>query len=236
MNEAQVMPPHMITHRRTIIEWRDRHSLDAELALCRFWSDFRPQIVEVVEEVSWRSAIVEPKAFIRREIDPLLAAGFGPRVEQLLTSARNDLQSIADTVIELDGAIAASDGEEDHFEAATDVLTGLMPLAGGLVMGASLPSLAVVSGTAMFGLVATSTLSLPILFGGIAASGAALATGVVKTSDLHALRSRRMLARIDTHVRHAILSPEEDSDRLSVLARLRQAFALSAALAMEEVS
>lgn len=234
MDRALFVQPHAIAMRRNAIEWRDKHSLDAELELCRLWGEVRPLVAEIVEEVSWRSAVAEPNAFIKREIDPLLAAKFGPSLLQLLERARDDLEGIVEELPAMDRSIAESHGEEDHLEAATDVLTGLVPLAGGLVMGAALPSLAVVSGTAMFGLVATSTLSLPILFGGLAVTGAALAAGAVKTSDLHSLRTRRMLARIDSHVIQAILSREPIPDRMSVLARLREAYAQAARLAMEE--
>lgn len=228
--------PHTIAMRREILEWQDRHSLDAEVALGRLWSDLRPQIAERLEEISWRSAIANPNAFIRSEIDPILAEKFTPKVQRLIEIARDDLASSVENTLELDHSIEAIEEGEEHLQAATDVLTGLMPLAGGLIMGASLPSLAIASGTAMFGLVATSTISMPLLLGGLALSGAAIATGAVKTSKLHALRTRRMLARIDRHVHYAILSRDTEAERKSVLARLRNAYAEAATLAMEEYS
>lgn len=69
---------------------------------------------------------------------------------------------------------------EDRVSAAQDLLEGLAPLAGAIAMGAALPSFAVVSSTAMFGLIATSKLGIVahIVEGsGLAKAANALAMG-----------------------------------------------------------
>lgn len=113
---------------------------------------------------------------------------------------------------------------EDRVSAAQDLLEGLAPLAGAIAMGAALPSFAVVSSTAMFGLIATSTISLPVLAAGLALAGTALGVGAVKTSALHTRLTKRMLAQINRHVVSAVLSGDLSADPLSILARILAAY------------
>ena len=201
-----------IVLRDRMLEWRDTHSAAAMLAFNALWRDLRPTIEDRLSDLSYKSALVEPHAYIAREIDPLLAQTFGGETDRLVNEARDDLATLTRCDIALDGTIDNTDDLEDRLTAAQDVLEGLVPLAGGIAMGAALPSFAVASGTAMFGLLATSTVSLPMLAVGLTVAGTGVAVGAIKTSTLHARVTKRMMARIDRHVAAAILSIDAIGD------------------------
>ncbi len=226
--------PHSIELRRAVLEWRDKHTVLATLTLNRRWQDLKPAIETKLEQVPWKSAIAAPTKYIKNEIDPLLAAELAPLAAKLVKDAHDDLSSVIEQQIEVDPAMADRSTDEHHLETAVDLLESLVPLAGGLAMGAALPSMAVVSGTAAFGLVATSTVSVPILAGGLAIAGLAVATGAVKANQLYALRSSRMKARVASHVEQALLSVDMNAAHPSVLARIVGAYEDAAAIALQQ--
>ena len=78
----------------------------------------------------------------------------------------------------------ASIGATGTFEGWHDVAFAIGPLAGGAAAAAAVPLAAVTTTTAWFGLVATTTISWPIVVGGAAVAGAGIATGLLNTSRL----------------------------------------------------
>lgn len=207
-----------------LLSWRDTHSVAAIAAFNSLWRDLRPQIESKLADLGYKSALVEPAAYIVREIDPIIARFFADEAEKLVAKASADLANIAASDLVVNGDMAGNEPLEDRLTAAKDVLEGLAPLAGGIAMGAALPSVAVVSGISMFGLVATSTISLPVLAAGLAVAGTAVGVGAIKTSALHAKLTKRMMARIDKHVASAVLLGDLTADPLSILARILAAY------------
>ena len=229
MNAAK---SHVIVHRRQVMEWRDRQSSAAMVSLNRAWRDLRPMIVELLDSVGWREALRSPNAFIRDRVDPQIVGYFEPIIAESVRTARTELEALLSKNLIIDAEVAGSTDGEDYYDAAVDVLKSVAPLAGGLVVGAAIPSMAVLSGTAMLGLVATSTISLPVVFGGLAVAGAGVATGAIKTSALRANAAKRMLARVDRHVARSLLQPELDERQPAVLARLLHSYKTTAAVAL----
>ena len=218
------------------MEWRDRHKLAATLTLARCWQDLKPSINERVEDIGWYDAAVSPSAFIEKEVDPLLVDSIGSAIERLIADAQDDLRQIGEHQLSVNATVAQVGAHINTFEDATEVLSGIAPLAGGLALGAALPSMAVVTGATAFGLVATSTVSVPILLGGLALAGGAVATGAVKTSQLRNYRSKSIRKRVESHVEQAILStslPPTQNARPSVLLQIHQALDEAASKAME---
>ena len=218
------------------MEWRDRHKLAATLTLARCWQDLKPSINERVEDIGWYDAAVSPSAFIEKEVDPLLVDSIGSAIERLIADAQDDLRQIGEHQLSVNATVAQVGAHINTFEDATEVLSGIAPLAGGLALGAALPSMAVVTGATAFGLVATSTVSVPILLGGLALAGGAVATGVVKTSQLRDYRSKSIRKRVESHVEQAILStslPPTQNAGPSVLLQIHQALDEADSKAME---
>lgn len=213
-----------IAVQNDLLSWRDTHTVAAIAAFNSLWRDLRPQIESKLADLGYKSALVEPAAYIVREIDPIIAGHFTDEAAKLLARASEDFADLSSSSLVVDSAMIGNEALEDRLFAAQDLLEGLAPLAGGIAMGAALPSFAVVSGTAMFGLVATSTISLPVLAVGLAMAGTAVGVGAVKTSALHSRLTKRMLARIDRHVVSAVLSVDLNADPLSILARILSAY------------
>ena len=225
--------------RREILEWRDRHKLASTLGLARCWQDLRPSVNERIEDIGWYYAAVSPSAFIENNIDPLIIEGLSSTVEQLIGNAQDELRQIVEHQLSAIAAIGNVKPESNSLEDATEVLSSIAPLAGGLALGAALPGMAVVSGTAAFGLIATSTVSMPILLGGLALAGGAVATGVVKTSQLRSYRTRSIRKRIEDHVEQSVLAtsaPAIPSAAPSVLFQIHQALDEAADKALETAS
>lgn len=229
MNAAR---PHAIVHRQKIMEWRDRQSSAAMMSLNRAWRDFRPVIVEQLASVGWGEALRSPNAYIRDNVNPKIVAYFEPIIAENVRSARRELEALLCKDLIIDTKVAHSTDGEDFYEAALDVLKSVAPLAGGLAVGAAIPSMAVLSGTAMLGLVATSTISLPVVFGGLAVAGAGVATGAIKTSALRTNATKRMLAKVDRQVARSLLEPEMDERQPAVLARLLHSYKTASAVAL----
>ena len=221
--------------RRDILDWRNRHQLNALMSLSRLWQDLKPQLYERLGEISWNEAAVSPSAYIKKKIDPILKAEIANDVERIMQLAKMEMASIMEHHFEQFEELDDVEAQQDALELATEILTSIGPLAGGLVLGAALPSLAVVSGTVAFGLVATSTVSIPILVGGLAIAGGAVATGIVKTSSLRTLRANRIKKRLDAHVRQAVFSLDRSPSKKSILLEIQDAFDQAANLALEKV-
>lgn len=224
-----------IISRREILEWRDRHLMAAPLAISRAWQDVSPTIDEKLAAITWRSALTEPELFIARVIDPVIAQAINAAAQQIIVDAQTELQVLIAHQMEVETTMSSTPVERDHLAGAADLIAGLAPLAGGVAAGAALPSLAVVSGTAFFGLVATSAISAPILLGGLLVAGAGIATGALQTAKIKDKRTARMRDRVQRHVGAAVLSIEPRSSNLSVLARLLAAINAAAEAALKRL-
>ena len=219
-------PPQNLLARRQILEWRDRHKNSANMTLTRRWQDLKPQVAELLEGISWYQASVSPSDFIVKEIDPILVSGIADSVGRIISDAEADLLAIVEQQLERVMPLGGVGRDNSSLHDLTDIFTSIAPLAGGLALGAAIPSIAVVSGTVAFGLVAVSTVSMPILVSGLAVAGGAIATGVVKTSNLRLIRSKRMMKRVQDHVDHAVFSlvpPSTDARPKSVLLQIHEA-------------
>lgn len=212
--------------RRQILEWCDRHKMDANLILARRWQDLKPVIAAKIEEIGWYEATVTHSGFLKEKINPMLIAGFQETVADIMARAQSDLQAVMDHRLNDIDAGDGADADDGFNERMAELFTSVAPLAGGLAVGAALPSVAVVSGTAVFGLVATSTVSVPILLGGLAVATGAIATGAFKTSQLRSKSAARTLKRVTKHVERSILSlerPDKAGDSTSVLLQIHDA-------------
>ncbi|TCJ37373.1 hypothetical protein [Parafrankia sp. BMG5.11] len=221
-----------IDSRRQILEWRDRHLQNAALALSRTWQDLRPIVDEKLDQITWSSALTEPAAYIAREIDPIVTKRVEEVVQRLISDAQLELSAIFEHQLDVETSVGGIPDEPESLQQVTDVLSGLVPVAGGLALGAALPGMAVVSGTAAFGLIATSAVSAPVLVSGLLLAGGALATGVIKTSQIRDARNARIRARIRKYVEAAILSPQSD---ISVMRRFTIGIEAAAQSAMERL-
>jgi hypothetical protein len=87
----------------------------------------------------------------------------------------------------------------------------------------------------MFGMVATSAISAPILLTGIAVAGAGLATGVLQTSRIKEKRTARMRVRVRNHIDAAVLNDVLKSTPPSLLVSLTIVIQTAAAAALERI-
>lgn len=224
-----------IAERRSVLEWRDRHSMAAALALHRACQDAWPLIDARLAAVSWHSVLTETDAFVTREIDPIVAGAVNEAVQRLLRDAQSELNHIIEHHLEVEATLGETPVDANKLASELDLIAGLAPILGGVGVAAALPSFAVVSGAVMFGMVATSAISAPILLTGIVVAGAGLATGVLQTSRIKEKRTARMRVRVQSHIDSAVLDVTPESASPSLLARLTTAIQTAAAAALERI-
>lgn len=222
--------------RREILDWRDRHTIAATLTIARACQDVRPEIEEKLAAITWRSALTEPDAFIAREIDPLVAGAVNDAARRAIAAAQTDLNRLVAHRLAAQGELSGTPEKDDKSARTLDLIAGLAPLMGGIGVAAAVPGMAVITGAAFFGLVATATVSPPILVGGMALAGAGIATGVLQTSRIKDKRTARIRARVTAHVDAAVLSTAADQLAPSVLARLHHAITTAADTAIERIN
>lgn len=224
-----------ITERRSVLEWRDRHSMAAALTLHRACQDAWPLIDARLAAVSWHSVLTETDAFVTREIDPIVAGAVNEAVQRLIRNAQSELNDIIEHHLALEATLGGTPIETNKIASEMDLVAGLAPLLGSVGIAAAIPSFAVVSGSVMFGMVATSAISAPILLTGIAVAGAGLATGVLQTSRIKEKRIARMRVRVRTHIDTAVLNDVPKSTNPSLLVSLTTAIEMAAAAALERI-
>lgn len=224
-----------IAERRSVLEWRDRHSIAAALALHRACQDAWPLIDARLAAASWHSVLTETDAFVTREIDPIVAGAVNESVQRLVRAAQPELDLIIEHHLALEATLGGTPVEADKLAGELDLIAGLVPILGGVGVAAALPSFAVVSGAVMFGMVATSAVSAPILLSGIAVAGAGLATGVLQTSRIKEKRIARMRDRVRKHIDVAVLDVTPQSVNPSLLARLTAGINAAASAALERI-
>lgn len=224
-----------IAERRSVLEWRDRHSMAAALALHRACQDAWPLIDARLAAVSWHSVLTETDAFVTREIDPLVAGAVNEAVQRLLRDAQSELNNIIEHHLAVEATLGETPVDANKLASELDLIAGLAPILGGVGVAAALPSFAVVSGAVMFGMVATSAISAPILLTGIVVAGAGLATGALQTSRIKEKRTARMRVRVRSHIDSAVLDVTPQSASPSLLARLTTAIQTAAAGALERI-
>ncbi|MBS4011716.1 hypothetical protein F1C10_15695 (plasmid) [Sphingomonas sp. NBWT7] len=224
-----------IEERRSVLEWRDRHIIAATLALHRACQDAWPLIEARLAAVSWHSVLTETDAFVTREIDPIVAGAVNEAVQRLIREAQLELDHIIEHHLALEATLGGTPVETNKLTSELDLIAGLAPILGSVGIAAALPSFAVVSGAVMFGMVATSAISAPILLTGIAVAGAGLATGVLQTSRIKEKRTARMRVRVRNHIDAAVLNDVPKSTTPSLLVSLTIVIQTAAAAALERI-
>lgn len=193
-------------------------------------------IEEKLAAITWRSVLTESNAFIAREIDPLVAEAVNDAARGVIATAQGDLNRLVSHQLAAQSELSGIPGESDGLAGTADLIARLAPLMGGIGVAAVVPGMAIVTGAAFFGLVATATVSALILIGGMTIAGAGIATGVLQTSRIKDKRTARMRARVTVHIAAAVLSTAADQTAPSVLARLHHAISSAADTAIERIN
>ena len=208
----------LIITRREILDWRDKHRVDAELILRRTCLDLHHVVDARLNDISLRDALIKSNSFCTKNIDPIVIEYVQPVADKIIIKAQHDLGEIIEHQIsseiqtESDGA-----GRSDYWHAVGSLAAGIAPLAGGAAVAVSLPTLTIGSTAVVFGLFASATVSIPLLIAGAFGTGALLATGAYKTSKIKQYRIDRIRKRIHASIDANVLAPQHEDQPPSVL-------------------
>lgn len=216
--------------RRQAREWRDHWTLEAEMLL-------RGAVATRMEALgaAIRALPVKELALARTGHHAL------PMVEEIVGAAADAAASV---VQQAQGALATivTDLLNITAQPGSKAAPGAMnaddlkalglaaaPFAAAAGLGLALPAMAVTSGTAMLGLVATSAVSVPILVAGIGGIAALSAFGAINLPALRTDQEDRLVAAIQADLEARLFAPAGEGRPPSLLAQLEAAFADTAA-------
>lgn len=189
-----------IFSRHELEEWRDAYAFAAAGAL-------REEAVSLAESMDKRIAsavlkdiVLDPQAFLQKELAPAMEEAVLRLQNDLFAKAEEDYLRLVGSPLVWHREDHASSHEVAAFDGWQDVASAAMPLAVGGGVAAAIPFAAVSTSTALFGLITTTVVSWPIVVGGAAVAGTALATGVLNSARL----ADKLRARLRRQMRERI--------------------------------
>lgn len=219
-----------IALRRFVLDWRDHWMIEAEIRLRRACEDARPAIAAAVATLPLMDLLLGRATFIEKSALPLAAGPADAEIKRIVEEAQTALSALIvhhhEVSTKVADAAAAKGMAPDQMIALG---RGLAPIAAAVGIAAVLPGAAVMTNTAMLGLVTVSTVSMPVLALGIGGAAVLAATGAVNLADLRAGEERKLHERIDAAIEERILSPlAEVAGGSSLLAQRQRDFMATA--------
>lgn len=207
--------------RREIDQWRDEFNLLASATLNKLAAELIESVGSDINSVTWREGVFAQSGFLARKVAPLVHAATEPVVDSIMTQANRGLAQIVEHHALCSVVPGATDTAGSSFEGWADIATATGPLVGGGVLAAVLPAAAVTTTTAWFGLVTASTVNWPIVIGGGALAGVAVATGAVNAARIKDKAEARLRRRARNLIVTYLL--EGTAKQPSILAQLTRA-------------
>lgn len=216
---------------REIDDWREDFTLMAAATLNELATDLIVICEGELKEATWNDGFLGQSAFVSNRIIPLVQGAVGPVVEQIFSEANEALERLVqhqaawrhDSVVGVD--------ERYSTGAWQDVAVAAVPLAAGVTVAAALPTFAVTSSTAFFGLVTTTAISWPVALGGGAVAALAIGTGVLNTGRIWNKAEARLRTMVRNHVIATLL--KGSADQPSILEQVSSALETAAQRAKE---
>lgn len=167
-----------------IDQWRDDYTLLAAATLNDLASRLIADADKELEAATWKDGLVGQSSFIERRIATAVRDAAAQVADHMIATANRRLSQIVAHEAVLSLAPKQASQGPDTFEGWQDVAAAAAPLAGGAALAAALPGAAITTTTAWFGLVTATTISWPVVLGGGAVVGVAVATGALNTARI----------------------------------------------------
>ena len=169
---------------QAIDAWASDYTLIAAKTLNQVASDLVVSAEAEIVKATLKDGLIGQGAFLNGRIVPIVRARAEVVTLNIVDAANLALlELVEDQAVWVKGPDDV-DGSPGGYDGAVDVAAAAMPLAAGLTGAAVLPFAAVTTTTAWFGLVTTTAISWPVVVGGGALVGLALATGVLNTARI----------------------------------------------------
>lgn len=207
-----------ILGRREIDEWRDHWSMVAAMTL----NDLAAGLIEALDKdiaaANWTDALVAQRGFVARVVQPRIKEAATPVVETIVAEANNTLRQLASHHAIWNDRPMAVETPDGTGAGMMDVALTAAPLAVGAATAAALPAMAVTSSSMLFGLLTVTAISWPVVIGGGAIAGVALAVGGFKSGGLKHRARDRLRKAVHLHVVATLI--ESDTKQPAILQQL----------------
>lgn len=204
--------------------WRDDYMLMAATSLNEIAGQLIVSFENDLKTASWKDGLIGQNAFIAR-VAPRIHEVARPLVDHIITRANEALVRIVEHQTIWQYRPTDAPESEHAFEGWQDVAVAAAPLASGVATVVALPTMAVTTSVAFFGLVTTTVVSWPIVVGGAAVAGVAIGTGLLNAGKIWDKTEARLRKRVHEFVVATLLV---GSKQPSVLEQLVDAFAATA--------
>ncbi len=231
-NEAE-----RIALRRRVLDWRDDWSIEAETRLSRLCSEEASKVVPWVRDLRAYQLTAARMGFIEYPALPQIVAAAGRQADWIIDKARGELAQIVAHHLRIEaeaGRVHA--GQAIGTDQILAIGQGVAPFAMAAALLAALPGLATTTTVTMFGLITTSTVSLPVLAAGMAGVSALGYFGAVNVGDIRAKQERVLIDAIENAIDARILAPERRTNDLSLLSQLQAGLAAAATAVTEGIT
>ncbi len=208
--------------QREIDEWRDDYVLVAAAALNQLAADMIAESDKLVLGTTLKEGLFGQEKFIAEHIAPLVRDRAEPVITDILDRANRALMVIADHQTIWHEQPSGDQGSGGAFDGWQDVAVAAGPLAGGVAVAAAIPSMAVTTSTTFFGLVSTTIISWPVVVGGGAIAGIAIATGALNTGKIRDKAQSRLRRKVRDYVIATLING--NSKQPAILEQIAQAF------------
>jgi hypothetical protein len=165
-------------------EWASKHSLLAARVLNQAAADLILQAEHDLKSARWKDGLIDPNAFLIAKISTRIQTVADPLAKMLIEEANRELQELVGDKAIWSRSVSNAPTAANSFESVGDLATIALPLGAGAAAALALPSAAVTTSTAYFGLVTTTIVSWPVLLGGAAVAGLGITTGLIEGKRL----------------------------------------------------
>jgi len=212
--------------RNEVDSWRDEWSGAAAISLSDLAASLISSFDAKIVSASWKDCLTAQRGFIATSIEPEVREHANLVVARVVAEANEALGHLAEYQTVWHDSPSSVEAPDQTASAAFDIAMTAAPIAAGTAAAVALPAMAVSTTTAFLGLVTVTAISWPIVIGGGAVAGVALATGGFKLSGMKDRARHRLRTAVHHHVVATLIKSGEK--HRSVLDQLIAIFAETA--------
>ena len=226
-----------IALRRRVLDWRDDWSIEADARLSRLCSDEASKVVPWVRGLRIYELTGARIGFTEYPALPQIVKDAARQADWIIDKARGELaQSVAHHLKIKAEAGSVQTGQSIGTDQILAIGQGVAPFATAATLLAALPGFATTTTVTMFGLITTSTVSLPTLAAGIAGVGVLGYIGAINVGDIRIKQEQVLIDAIQSAIDGRLLAPEHQNEDRSLLCQLQTGLAAAATEVIEKIT
>lgn len=203
-------------------EWASDQTLLAARILNQAAADLILQAEEDIANASWKDGLFDQNAFILDRIAPRIREVAEPLAVMIIEEANVSLAALSDMKAIWSRNVEPAPTKGNSFHGFGDIAAAIVPLGAGTATAVAIPTAAVTTTTAFFGLVTTTAISWPVVIGGGAVASLGIATGLIESGKVWSKVAARLRRTTRDFIVAALL--KGTADHPSILDQLTAEF------------